>query len=368
MKKFTTHFAALLSILLVFSFAACGGASSSAVSDPNEVKYVAGEITGTADGMITVKTDDGRELSFATGEADVSKAPDLAAGQTVEIYYKGTVNGSDATGVTVVRLVQDNSASAADAEKFVTGNILESDGATLVIQPDDGSAALTFNIVAADATGADGLVVGDDVTVYYTGAIDKDDTSGVTVTRLSQDASQVRSHAAAALADPPEPTTTGHTSHAVSGTITYCDGATLTMNTTANLPLSFMISGADATGANGLAEGSQVTVYYTGDLRGTDTSGVTVTKLEQDAPPPPAPAPTDNNPSGDNSVYGLITYSDGATLTIQTGSGQSLNFLVAGADATDANGLADGSYVTIYYTGNVNGDDISGVTVMKLVQ
>ncbi len=358
---------AVLAALMVFSFAACGStpesSSAPASDDTGETKYVEGTVTDAAMDTVTIQTKDGRQISFATEGADMSGIADLAVGTDVEVFYTGIINGNDASTVKVVRLRE----TSAPAPTTIHGTILESDGSTLVLQPDGGGAALTFLVADADGSEANGLVVGDDVTVTYTGTISGTDTSGVTVTKLSQSTADAHSQqtATSAPAIPAHATPPTNEEQTIYGTITYSDGATLTIVTPDQLTYSFHVAGADANEANGLGEGDGVHVYYVGTLSGQDASNVRVTRLVQN------PSDTGSNmqhKNGTNVLSGTITYADGATLVIDTPSGQELSFLIAGADSTGCNGIAEGAHINVYYTGMINGDDTSNVTVTKLTQ
>ena len=188
MKKTTTIATILIAFLLVLSLAAC----EDNATELNSLKSITGTVTGMGENSLTIETD-GQTYTFSTMGANVGEAPDLGPGVEVEIYYTGILDGTNTSNTAVKRIVQVETASSSlssstsdnGEEHFVTGTILDSDGASLVVRP-SGQDALTFDIVGADATGANGLVIGDEVTVYYTGTIIGDDTSNATVTKLVQ--------------------------------------------------------------------------------------------------------------------------------------------------------------------------------------
>lgn len=76
------------------------------------------------------------------------------------------------------------------------------------------------------------------------------------------------------------PSQTGE--QAVFGIIEDATMNTLTVKNEAGETLSFTTMDADKTNCDGLEIGTGVRVYYTGEIKGTDTSGATVVRLEQD--------------------------------------------------------------------------------------
>ena len=56
---------------------------------------------------VTIQTEDGEELSFSIpDDADETEVDGMTVGDTLEITYTGTIDGTDTSGATVVKLVQ----------------------------------------------------------------------------------------------------------------------------------------------------------------------------------------------------------------------------------------------------------------------
>lgn len=56
---------------------------------------------------VTIQTEDGQELSFSlSDETDRSQADGMLIGNTLEVIYTGTIDGSDTSNVNVVQLVE----------------------------------------------------------------------------------------------------------------------------------------------------------------------------------------------------------------------------------------------------------------------
>lgn len=82
------------------------------VEEVAEESIVNGEITAVADDSVTIKTEDGKELTFPISEeTDKTEASDLAVGDKLEVSYSGDIEAEGST-VVVNKLVK----SAADAQ------------------------------------------------------------------------------------------------------------------------------------------------------------------------------------------------------------------------------------------------------------
>ena len=56
---------------------------------------------------VTIQTEDGEELSFSIpDDADETEVDGMTVGDTLEITYTGTIDGTDTSDATVVKLVQ----------------------------------------------------------------------------------------------------------------------------------------------------------------------------------------------------------------------------------------------------------------------
>lgn len=150
----------------------------------------------------------------------------------------------------------------------------------------------------------------------------------------------------------------------VTGTVVYYDGAMLMICSLDNTNLNFLVAGGevDKSEARELAVGSEVDIYFKGTVNGNDTSAAQVTKLVQSRKQ--AAVRTDLSVIG-----GVILGSDGSTLRITAFSGGELTFSIANEiDMENTNGLTAGDYVTVFYEGEITGDNAETVNVIKLVQ
>lgn len=88
-----------------------GSATSTGVytgtADPAEEQTITGTIVDATMSTVTIQTEDGEELSFSIpDDADESEVDGMTVGDTLEITYTGTIDGTDTSGATVVKLVQ----------------------------------------------------------------------------------------------------------------------------------------------------------------------------------------------------------------------------------------------------------------------
>ena len=72
-----------------------------------EQQTISGTILDATMSTVTIQTEDGEELSFSIpDDADETEVDGMTVGDTLEITYTGTIDGTDTSGTTVVKLVQ----------------------------------------------------------------------------------------------------------------------------------------------------------------------------------------------------------------------------------------------------------------------
>lgn len=72
-----------------------------------EQQTISGTILDATMSTVTIQTEDGEELSFSIpDDADETEVDGMTVGNTLEITYTGTIDGTDTSGATVVKLVQ----------------------------------------------------------------------------------------------------------------------------------------------------------------------------------------------------------------------------------------------------------------------
>lgn len=87
-----------------------GQASGSATPDVasaasgEEIQVFSGVIADTGMGKLLVEAPDGLTVAFDITSADTTALEDSRPGNRVNVYYTGTLNGSDTSGITVLRV------------------------------------------------------------------------------------------------------------------------------------------------------------------------------------------------------------------------------------------------------------------------
>ena len=178
-------FAVLLASLMLFSFAACSSETDSS-SDTNQsnVETVTTDEESGADSTEET-TDETDSETDATDETGSDAADETGSDATDETGSDAT----DETGSATNTGVYTGTADPAE-EQTITGTILDATMSTVTIQTEDGE-ELSFSIPDdADESEVDGMTIGDQLQITYTGAIDGTDTSGATVVKLVQTSAQ----------------------------------------------------------------------------------------------------------------------------------------------------------------------------------
>ncbi len=178
-------FAVLLASLMLFSFAACSSETDSS-SDTNQsnVETVTTDEESGADSTEET-TDETDSETDATDETGSDAADETGSDATDETGSDATDETDSATNTGVYTGTADPA-----EEQTITGTILDATMSTVTIQTEDGE-ELSFSIPDdADESEVDGMTIGDQLQITYTGAIDGTDTSGATVVKLVQTSAQ----------------------------------------------------------------------------------------------------------------------------------------------------------------------------------
>lgn len=182
-------FAVLLASLMLFSFAACSSEtdSSSDTNQSNVETVTTDEESGADSTEETTDETDSETAADATDETGTDATDETGSDETGSDQTDET--GSSETGSATNTGVYTGTADPAE-EQTITGTILDATMSTVTIQTEDGE-ELSFSIPDdADESEVDGMTIGDQLQITYTGAIDGTDTSGATVVKLVQTSAQ----------------------------------------------------------------------------------------------------------------------------------------------------------------------------------
>lgn len=187
-------FAVLLASLMLFSFAACSSEtdSSSDTNQSNVETVTTDEESGSDSTEETTDETDSETGTDASDETGTDATDETGTDATDETGTDATdETGTDATGTTDETASDSAEETAGTAEQqTISGTILDATMSTVTIQTEDGE-ELSFSIPDdADESEVDGMTIGDQLQITYTGAIDGTDTSGATVVKLVQTSAQ----------------------------------------------------------------------------------------------------------------------------------------------------------------------------------
>lgn len=239
------------------------------------------------------------------------------------------------------------------------GLVKASDENTLTIQTERGK-ELKFTVTGADIQVKDGIKAGNNVTILYKGKVSDTDTSGAKVlmiTELAAGETPVTEGELQTEAEAADPEAGAGT---LEGTIEDLNTDRIVVLANDGNSYYFSMYETKINLVNGMKQGNYVTVDYNGDIHGPDLV--------------PATAITDNEangasvtagPSKDGKEYsyisGTIESCGMSTVTIVSDDGETLSFDTSEATQCYKDGIASGSYITIEYTGKLNGADTTGV-------
>ena len=160
------------------------------------------------------------------------------------------------------------------AQNTLEASLVALSGDLLTVQGTDGS-ELVFSVKGVEIENAEAYKAGDAVTITYTGEVKGTDTNRAVVVSVQNPAAE----SAQSAAQPEEKKLTGTLVDATMNAITLAVDKE---------EYVFATEGAEMKVLDGLVVGNTIEVTYTGELNGTDTSGLTVlcvTDLDDNASP-----------------------------------------------------------------------------------
>lgn len=143
-------------------------------SDEGSVEHTVTGIVadGTSMNILQIETEEGKLLTFATTDAEIDAGSEgILIGATVEVTYLGTLEeGTTATATKVVVTKNADTSTGEDDLVELTAIIVGKTDTTITVEMTDG---ITFTFVTEDVPveGADELLIGDEVMIYYVGVL-----------------------------------------------------------------------------------------------------------------------------------------------------------------------------------------------------
>lgn len=338
-------------------------------------QQVVGSLVDMSMNTITVKQNDGTEITFNSSNCEHDFVNGMREGNWVVVTYLGTINGTDGSSVKVVKITdndpntveqakQQMNIKAVDETTYATagvhirasystdsevlGNLAQGQSIQRTGVCDNGWSRVNYN-------GTDAYIYGDYLTTQAPAASAAPaKTSGepaATPQTEGGEPAPVVTPVPAPESDPtpaPAPTqqtATGTVKDASMNTLTVeIDGVEITLN----------VTDAQHHYKNGIQTGNSVSITYTGELT-SDPSTATVVSVEDD----------DAN-AATNAVYtGAVTDGTMNTVTIVTDDGATMTF--AKDEATDTTGgLITGTRVDITVDSATASDDSTVIPAISI--
>ncbi|MGN0355333.1 MAG: hypothetical protein ACI4EI_09710 [Muricoprocola sp.] len=241
--------------------------------------------------------------------------------------------------------------------------VKSSDDSTLTIQTERGK-ELKFSTTGADIQATGGITDGMNVTIVYKGVIRDTDTSDVKILMIKDleagetPVTEGERMTEAEISDPNAGEGT------IGGSISDINMDRIVIQSDDGDPYYFMVYGTDINLRNGFQEGNYVTVAYNGDIYGPDLVVATAITDAEDETDKVVSGPTQE---GEHSyVNGVMTDCSLDSLTITTDDGEEITVNTVGATQCYSNGITEGNYVTVEYTGELKGTDTEEITVTAI--
>lgn len=249
----------------------------------NRTRQLKGLVKSSDTNTLTIQTERGKELKFQITGADIQVANGITAGSNVTVVYKGKISGTDTSGTTV-QMVMDLGAGETpvtegepmteSAEEdpnagagSIGGTIEDLTLDRIVIVADDGE-SYYFSMYGTEVNLVNGLKQGNYVSVDYDGDIYGPNL--VSATKVADNDPAKGEKAVVAGPSPEEGCSY------LNATVQDYSMTTITVMTDEEEELTFDTTNATHCYINGIMSGNYVTIEYTGELSGSDTTGVNV--------------------------------------------------------------------------------------------
>ncbi|MDO4633971.1 MAG: hypothetical protein Q4B01_08965 [Eubacteriales bacterium] len=246
----------------------------------NKTRVLKGLIISSEEGKLTIQTERGKQLTFSTSGADIQAASGLQNGATVNILYKGLVEGTDTSRATVqmIRDLEAGDTEVTEGEEMteaeesdpnagegtMTGSIYDVNVDRIVVLADDGD-LYYFSFYETDINLKKGLQETNYVTVNYTG-----DIHGPELVLADSITDSVRESDRVALG-----ASAGDYSY-INGTIDEITMNSLTITSDNGDQLTFDTTGATECFTEGIMSGNYITIEYAGEISDADASAAKV--------------------------------------------------------------------------------------------
>lgn len=289
----------LVAVLSAALLAGCGGkekeketASEMAETQPagaEELDAKVGRVVSLESSVLVIETDDGKTLEFDVAGVNKVNRESIKQGNTVAVVYSGILSGTETDGVTVELVVAMSSDGASgsgttngmsERGSQMSGTVVEYiEGTKLVIESSADGENYYFSVEEAVVSDSADIEEGNMVTVTYTGDIEGDDLVPATRITVNSSGSSISGSGTSGSSTSNSTSGNGFGADRISGTVVEASMNTVTIRTSSGTRYTFSTIDAEMNVTGELQEGTDITLYYTGDLsEGAET--VTVTSVE----------------------------------------------------------------------------------------
>lgn len=338
-------------------------------------QQVVGSLVDMSMNTITVKQNDGTEITFNSSNCEHDFVNGMREGNWVVVTYLGTINGTDGSSVKVVKITdndpntveqakQQMNIKAVDETTYATagvhirasystdsevlGNLAQGQSIQRTGVCDNGWSRVNYN-------GTDAYIYGDYLTTQApTASAAPAKTSGEPAATPQTEGGEPAPVVTPVPAPEPDPTPAPEpTQQTATGTVKDASMNTLTVEID-GVEITLNVTDAQHHYKNGIQTGNSVSITYTGELT-SDPSTATVVSVEDD----------DAN-AATNAVYtGAVTDGTMNTVTIVTDDGATMTF--AKDEATDTTGgLITGTRVDITVDSAAASDDSTVIPAISI--
>ena len=290
----------LAAVLSVSMLVGCGGKEKKeeTTSETAETQSVGteeldakvGRVVSLENSTLVIETDDGKTLEFDVAGVNKVNRESMKEGNVVAVVYSGTLLGTETDGATVELVVAMSSDAVSgsgmtngvsERGSQMSGPVVEYiEGPKLVIENSADSENYYFSIEEAVISDSADIEEGDVVTVVYTGDIEGDDLVPAARITVNSSGSGISDNGISdSSTSYSSASSNGFGADRISGTVVEASMNTVTIRTSGGTRYTFSTMDAEMNVIGELQEGTDITLYYTGDLsEGAET--VTVTSVE----------------------------------------------------------------------------------------
>lgn len=262
-----------------------------------------------------------------------------ALGMTACSSQKTETAASSEAGTTAAEVISEE--EEAETESFY--GIVKTVEDTVITVTDDAGAEAGFDVSGAELTGAETIGEGDEVDVYYTGALGETPAKAVEVDIVISAAEEAEEEAAE------------EDDLTITGTIESTEDGSLVLKTEdGSYTLNTLI--AQTVTKDGVKAGAEADITYYGDLEDEEAPAVATKIVTADA--------RDTEDAGINTLTGIVAEAETNHVVLDTEDPENTLFSFVGEEGM-FDGLKVGDTATVIYEGTLTAKTITALGLKK---